>query len=239
MIGSIDDLFYLEEEISEEPEYPIVEWNNIVIRLLNKHHSLWGDKLAECAKICSDIIMNEKYNIIVKNKTIIELGAGAGLPSICCCIKNAKNVVCTDYPDENLVNNIRFNLKDYKNNYVTGYKWGDPVDKCIRYNNNEKFDIIILSDVIFNSNQHKQLLLSIKNLIKDDGYALVLHTHHRTNKVKEEMNFFELANDIFHIEKIAEVKHEPMFLNDISNTEEQMRLRTTAHVHILKLKRNN
>ena len=41
---------------------------------------------------------------------MLELGAGAGLPSIVCALNGAKIVVVTDYPDSDLVENLRHNM---------------------------------------------------------------------------------------------------------------------------------
>ena len=228
----LNEFFFLEEE-EIEPEYPFIEWENIKIRLLNKHHSLWGEKLAEAAKITSDIILRKKYNVDVTNKRILELGAGAGLPSICCSLMNSKKIISTDYPDNDLINNLKFNLLNYSNCIVLGYKWGEDINEILINNNLKKFDILILSDVIFNTNQHFQLLKNIKELMKINGFALVIHTHHRTNKVKEENEFFNLAKNEFNfkIEFITTINHQPMFNDYWANSPEEIKLRTTAYVN--------
>jgi nicotinamide N-methyltransferase len=41
---------------------------------------------------------------------VLELGAGSGLPSLVCAINGAKQVVVTDYPDADLVENLRYNV---------------------------------------------------------------------------------------------------------------------------------
>ena len=236
MASDFQELFQVDESSdSEEPEYPVVSWRDMDVRLLNRHHSLWGERLAECGKICAKIIMDEEYDVHVKDKCILELGAGSGLPSMCAARKGAKNVVCTDYPDEPLIDNIRHNMDKYSNAKVIGFKWGDDPTAVLNMNSGEKYDIIILSDVIFNDNQHRQLLRSIGDLMKPDGYALVLHTHHRTNKVKNDLQFFDFAEHEFHykIVSVDKVKHPVMFVNDTSNTPEELELRTTAHIHKL------
>lgn len=47
---------------------------------------------------------------LVHGRTVLELGAGAGLPSIAAAIWGAKQVVVTDYPDEDLVENLQINI---------------------------------------------------------------------------------------------------------------------------------
>lgn len=41
---------------------------------------------------------------------MLELGAGAGLPSLVCALNGAKQVVVTDYPDADLIENLRYNI---------------------------------------------------------------------------------------------------------------------------------
>lgn len=41
---------------------------------------------------------------------MLELGAGAGLPSLVCAINGASQVVVTDYPDADLIENLRYNI---------------------------------------------------------------------------------------------------------------------------------
>jgi nicotinamide N-methyltransferase len=41
---------------------------------------------------------------------VLELGAGAGLPSIVCALNGATQVVVTDYPDAELVENLEYNI---------------------------------------------------------------------------------------------------------------------------------
>lgn len=46
----------------------------------------------------------------MKGKIILELGAGAGLPSLVCALTGASQVVVTDYPDADLIENLRYNI---------------------------------------------------------------------------------------------------------------------------------
>lgn len=47
---------------------------------------------------------------MVKGKTVLELGAGGGLPSLVCALNGAAQVVVTDYPDADLIENLRYNV---------------------------------------------------------------------------------------------------------------------------------
>ena len=222
------------EEELPEPEYPIIEWEGIKIRLLNVHHSLWGDKLWEAGKIMSKIIKDGKFGVDVSGKTVVEFGSGAGLSSICCAIKGAARVVATDYPDQNLVDNLRYNCSQYSNIVVVGHQWGKDIDSVLAANNGNKFDIAILADLVFNHTCHKHLLQSLTACLKKEGYALVTYTHHRTHLMKEDLNFFELAKNEFgmNVEELGTEKHPPMFKDDFGPIE----VRTTAHLCKLTFK---
>lgn len=217
------------QEPEPEPEYPVIEWEGIQLRLLNVHHSLWGDKLWEAGKIMAKIIKDKQFGVDVTGKNIVEFGSGAGLCSISASISGAKHVVATDYPDTNLIENLQYNCSKYPNIDVVGHQWGKDVTPILKANNNEKFDVAILADLIFNHTCHKQLLQSLTSLLKkDDGsYALVTYSHHRTHLVKEDLNFFKLARRKFglNVEEVGTMKHPPMFKDDLGPLE----VRTTAH----------
>lgn len=210
------------------PEYPVINWEGIEVRLLNVHHSLWGERLWEAGKIMFKIIRDNMYGVDVSGKTCIEFGAGVGLPSICCSLKGAKNVVSTDYPDQNLVDNLAYNVLKYKNTKVIGYQWGKDLEPVLKLNNGEKFDVAILSDLVFNHPCHLQLLQSLDGCLKRDGFALVTFTHHRPHLIKEDLHFFKLAKKKFgfNVEELGTVKHKPMFDNDLGPVE----IRSTAHI---------
>jgi nicotinamide N-methyltransferase len=48
---------------------------------------------------------------IYRQKKVLELGAGAGLPSLVSAVSGAQTVVVTDYPDQQLVDNLRWNVE--------------------------------------------------------------------------------------------------------------------------------
>jgi EEF1A N-terminal glycine/lysine methyltransferase len=51
---------------------------------------------------------------LVSGKNILELGAGAGLPSLVCSLKGASTVIVSDYPDPDLVENLEYNISQCK-----------------------------------------------------------------------------------------------------------------------------
>jgi nicotinamide N-methyltransferase len=222
------------EDSTTPPPFPVVEWQNLSIRLLNVHHSLWGDKLWEAGKIVASIIRNGEFGIDVRNRTVVEFGAGTGLPSLCCALAGAARVVATDYPDEVLVDNLRFNCARFSSLRVVGHKWGKDVVEVARANDGRPFDIALLADLVFNHTCHRQLLQSLAKCLAREGVALVTFTHHRPHLVKEDLRFFEIAEDEFGfvVEELGITTHPPMFQDDFGPLE----VRSTVHVRRLRWK---
>jgi len=51
-------------------------------------------------------------HIQVVGDRILELGAGAAVPSMIAALRGASYVLITDYPDKELVENIKYNLSE-------------------------------------------------------------------------------------------------------------------------------
>jgi nicotinamide N-methyltransferase len=231
----MSDFFQIFDEANEETEkeFPIVDACGIKIRLLNKHHSLWSEHLSKAGMILSQEIINKNPLFNVVDKSVIEFGAGggAGLCSISCSIAGARNIISTDYPEDCLIENLKFNTKNYTNISVIGHLWGRSVDELLRLNGGY-FDITILCDLIFNTSEHASLLKSLKSVLKPNGITFCCYSHHRALKVQEDLCFFELAKDDFELIELFTKKHPPMFEDDYGDIE----IRTTAHFWHLKLK---
>ena len=64
----------------------------LTLRLVG-HNPLWGHHLWNAGRLISTYL--EKNPSLIINKTVLELGAGAGLPSLVCGVLGAKKVVVT------------------------------------------------------------------------------------------------------------------------------------------------
>jgi nicotinamide N-methyltransferase len=185
-----------------------------------KGHLLWN-----AGRITSQYI-EENGSHLVENKCVLELGAGAGLPSIVCALKGARKVVVTDYPDPELIENLQYNidhcdlLTDKTVIEAEGYLWGNASDKLTSYLDGqpEGFDLLILADILFNHSEHEKLIDSIRGTMKKsaDSRALVFFTPYRPWLLEKDLRFFELAKEAgFHVGKLFEKTMEKvMFDND-------------------------
>ena len=75
------------------------------------------------ARAVSNFLLSEKMLEKIKNQTIIELGSGAGLPSLTVSRLCPSRVVATDYPAPAVIANLLANVE--RNNITTGTV--DPV----------------------------------------------------------------------------------------------------------------
>ncbi|CAO1626337.1 unnamed protein product [Sympodiomycopsis kandeliae] len=129
-------------------------------------HPLWGHHLWNASLDISRYLQSHA-DTLVKGKTILELGAAAGVPSIVCSREGAQKVVATDYPDQPLIDvlkkNLTENVKQSDVAIAQGYLWGsDPTEsKHHLPEGKDGFDLLILSDLIFNHQAHPALLSSM------------------------------------------------------------------------------
>lgn len=90
----------------------------------SKHKKIWlgtltpndhaqGHLLWNAGRTVSEYL-EENRKTLVEGKTILELGAGAGLPSLVCALNGGSMVVSTDYPDPDLVDNLKHNIQNCK-----------------------------------------------------------------------------------------------------------------------------
>lgn len=179
---------------------------------------------------------------IIKGKTVLEVGAGGGLPSILSAHLGADYVICTDYPDPELITNIERNIIENnvsRNSKAIGFIWGNETNEIVNslksntVSKRDTFDIIILSDVIFNHKEHLQLLKTCKELVTPKtGKILVTFTPHRPKLFDDDMKFFETCKDFGLNPEFIEMEHwSPLFKND--RDESTVELRSRVYFYIL------
>ncbi|KAI0720805.1 hypothetical protein C8T65DRAFT_632865 [Cerioporus squamosus] len=152
-----------------------------------KANTLLADHLFSPSLLLAELI--ERGLISLKDKTVVELGAGCALPSLLSStLADAPSlVVITDYPDEtiqnNLVSNVERNMPHY-NPCTTvralGYEWGQdtrplldllPALPQISSTSDAGFDVVIMSDLLHFDRSHDVLIQSLTSLLRKDASA--------------------------------------------------------------------
>ncbi|EGG21462.1 putative methyltransferase [Cavenderia fasciculata] len=253
IMDSTTNIFW-EESSDEEIEYTShtytrvapIKNNSDVTTLsvrLPQRHSLWAHLAWNAGIALSDFLDKE---IDFTNKTVLELGSGAGLPCFIAALNNAKRVVMTDYPEDTLINNMKYNRSNTvpervcdENNRLLAvpHLWGKNPEELNQLLDepSKKFDIIILSDLLFNHAVHDKMLETCSTCLSDNGIIYVSFSHHRPHRQDKDLYFFELAKDPefnFESEKFKELKMQAMFENDLGCEE----TRSTVHFYTMKRK---
>ncbi|KAK9450108.1 putative methyltransferase-domain-containing protein [Limtongia smithiae] len=199
--------------------------SKIVLRLVGKS-PLWGHFLWNASKVTANYLEEHASTLLV-GKTVLELGAGAGLPSFIAGVHNASKVVITDYPEIELIDNIEYNVEhvegiDKSTFRVQGYIWGADVSNIMEElpEGADGYDLVILSDVVFNHSEHAKLLQTCHDTLSHknkDAKVFVVFTPHRARLVHRDFQFFEDAKAMgFKVEKLFEQKWWPMFVEEES-----------------------
>jgi nicotinamide N-methyltransferase len=222
------------------------------------HNPLWGHHLWNAGRIISNYLESNKS--LVHGKTVLELGAGAGLPSFVSAILGAVKVVVTDYPDPDLIENLWYNIEHCgldgeevvsngdgaKRIVAEGYTWGaDPSTLLSQLPPSlsagpepaPKFDVLILADLLFNHSEHAKLVSTVEQTLSNSplSKALVFFTPYRPWLLEKDLAFFDLLREAnFEVEKVLEEKMEKvMFVEDRGDEE----IRRTVFGYIVTRKK--
>lgn len=236
--------------VQPAPESHFVEYERIsgklnpskILLKLVGSSPLWGHLLWN-AGIYTANYLDKHAEQLIKGKKVLELGAAAGLPSLICAVNGASTVVSTDYPDADLISHIQYNVDHCEGIpadtqvRVKGFVWGQDVcqlfhDENESRNNSQvdvdeldKFDLVILSDLVFNHTEHKKLLGSCRSSMKKDAIALVVFSPHRPHLLDADLQFFKTCEE-FELKavQIEQVNWKPMFEEDQETSEIRSRV---------------
>ncbi|KYG40405.1 hypothetical protein M433DRAFT_216593 [Acidomyces richmondensis BFW] len=218
--------FYQAEKPPTIAKHRLLSGQELTLRLVG-HNPLWGHLLWQAGRLLADFLESNGEDL-TKNRTVLELGAGAGLPSLICAIRGAKQVVVTDYPDVELIDNLRYNIEHCallpvpRNIQAEGYLWGASTAKILSHISQDeagsRFDLLILADLLFNHSEHSKLLATVQGTLKksSEALALVFFTPYRPWLLEKDLSFFDLAlKGGFDVRKIFEkVMEQVMFEED-------------------------
>lgn len=217
-------------------EYAVnsTEISDIRLRLVGAS-PLWGHLLWNAGLFTANFI--DQHPEYVTGKRVFEFGSAAALPSLLSCLNDAEVVIASDYPEPQLLNNIKYNVENLgslKSNkiVVEEFIWGhDVTDIRGTLGGDGYADFLIMSDLVFNHSEHLKLLKSCKELIKplvdgvsrSGGKCLVVFSPHRPWLLDDDLKFLETAKVEFgfDVEEFEMVHWEvPMFPEEEKETEE-------------------
>ena len=166
---------------------------------------LFIDDVWPGSKVLADVL--DQNPTFCKDKIVLEIGAGAALPSLVASALGARSIVITDYPEISVLENISELITRNKlvNCQVLGYKWGEDVDILQRAcEGRDGYDLILLAELLWKDtySEHIRLLQTIsKCLSKSSGIALMAFSHRpsSTHTEANDMEFFEKAHRLFQL----------------------------------------
>ena len=119
---------------------------------------------------------------VVRGRSVVELGAGAGLAGLACAALGAGRVVLTDLA-ENLPLLQRNAARNSLDVVVAAFDWNAPTTL------GERFDVVLAADCVFWPELFDPLLNAIEAVARPDGTVLVAVTHRlgRTDAFLEQL----------------------------------------------------
>ena len=106
----------------------------------------------------------------VRGRSVVELGAGAGLAGLACAALGAARVVLTDLA-ENLPLLQRNAARNGLDVSVAAFDWLTPTTL------GERFDVVLAADCVFWPELFAPLLNAIEAVARPDGTVLIAVTH--------------------------------------------------------------
>lgn len=194
-------------------------------------HTLWNG-----AKIISDYFEADPSR--VRGKTVLELGAASGLPSLVAGLLGAGKVVMSDFPDADIIATMQKNIDECDGTVDTpgelagridaiGFVWGGDSEPLLARlaQPSSRFDVLILADLLFRHSEHGALVKTIRETMRvaPGSVAYVFFTSYRPWMREKDMAFFDVARRAgFEVVQVLEKKlDKPLFENDPGDIEVQ------------------
>lgn len=152
--------------------------NNITFTI-NRDEIAWGDGEHESTAFVLDAISRHD----VKDKTVLDIGAGTGILSVLCAKLGAKSILAVDI-DKRVLGMAEHNFK--ANGVEVETKWND-LTKGIT----EQYDVVL-------ANLHFMVqfenVKTVANVVKDDG--LLIMTWKNFTKFEDHVKGFEIIEHV-------------------------------------------
>jgi len=141
------------------------------------------------------------------------------------CKLGAKHVVVSDYPEDEIVENMKRNVNENlkgseKNCVVEGYKWGTPTS-TLTTTIKDKIDYIIMADTLWLNDQHHNLLASCRELFDtNENLEIILTFMNHDDGQGIAQRFFDAAVKEYNM-KVATKRTIPWMRSDGQLQEEE------------------
>jgi len=192
-----------EDEAARYMSPCLVEWRSTVSPSLHftlRLHTLrklWADRIWPASTHLAEVFADPTF--VCHGLQALELGAGPGLPSLVLASRGAQLVMVTDFPDQHMLDNIRWNLKHNvgpetgKDKVVQGHLWGDDPTKLLQHTKGNGFDVIIMSDLLYELD-HEELLSTCQQCLRENGQVYVSFQLHDASQARRNLAFFDMAS---------------------------------------------
>ena len=168
-----------------------------------------GIKIWECDEDLLEFLPSI-YNDSWKNKNVLDLGCGHGLPGIYLLLKGINEICFQDFNKEVLENITKNYINQMKDNYGLNFenkiKYIDGDWGLFKYD--KKFDIIISGDTLYNNQNYEKIYNLIKNNLNKDGeaYFASKRFYFGVGGGSSEFRQFILDRNEFEISQVKQIK---------------------------------
>ncbi len=192
VIENLDELF--EALVNKGTDHPDV---------VDERIPYWADLWASAIGLSRYLAGNQSF---VKEKNVLEIGCGLGLPAIVAGKLGAAHTIATDYLPEALdfaqlnweqnlpLENVEFRVLDWRN---IPKNFPNRMDRVGEEAPQYKADILLAADVAYEKRAFEPLINAFHQLLKPDGRILIAEPNRFISK-----DFFEnITNQGFSVNK--------------------------------------
>ena len=194
-----------------------IHFNNSIIKSTNVPENTdlisgkyeGGIKIWECDEDLLQFLPSI-YNDTWKNKNILDMGCGHGLPGIYLLLKGINEICFQDFNKEVLDNITKNYINQLKDNFGLNFedkvKFVDGDWGMFQYD--KKFDIIISGDTLYNNQNYEKIYNLIKNNLNKDGEAFFASKrfYFGVGGGSSEFKQFIIERNEFEISQVKQIK---------------------------------
>ena len=181
---------------------------------LVSHRQRWAHRVWPAAQVLSRWL--DAHPALAAGQAVLEIGAGAALPSVVAALLGACAVVVSDWPDPKMLHNMKLNLAANlpphidRRATVVGYNWNKSpqplLDELGALGGGAAFGLILLADLLYEC-EHEPILSAVAACLAKDAppfadatdgtppypRALLTYQVHDRCQATKQAAFFDLA----------------------------------------------